>query len=100
MHQLNYYNRREIPAYVRMKVLFRAKGHCEDCGKKNSYLELHHLTYDRPVQCKRDIGEPIFGYETENELEALCRTCHYQRHILPNGVFEADIDEVNSWRGW
>ncbi len=93
-----FHREKQIPQDVRNKVLQRSKGCCEDCGLKTSTLELHHLTYQRNVRCKGDMGASIFGYEETNDLVALCRECHYNRHKLPCGDFEKDIDEVNSQR--
>jgi hypothetical protein len=81
----------DIPRAVRMAVLARAKGRCEECAEKSA-LEMHHLTYDySPL-------ELIFGRETPNDLRALCRGCHHQAHIDPAGDFWVDPQEMkNHW---
>lgn len=81
-----YPNRKPIPAAVRAEVYERAAGRCEDCGCVGR-LELHHLTYTI------DFPGDIFGYESAEDLAALCRECHKERHMLW-GVFYADIDEL------
>jgi hypothetical protein len=53
-------------------------------------LELHHLKYwagrpDKPFS--------IFGRETADDLEALCRDCHLHRHAGPDKSFYADPEE-------
>ena len=70
-----------IPHETRLAVLERAKGVCEDCSTDHS-LELHHLHY-------RTVGE-----EEPDDLLALCRDCHHQRHRLVCGDFCADPEEV------
>lgn len=84
--------RKPIPYEVRRKVLIRSKGCCEECSHP-AKLELHHLTYIRDFY---DGPEDIFGYETEDDLVALCRDCHYQRHLDPCGDFVGDIDELTA----
>jgi 5-methylcytosine-specific restriction endonuclease McrA len=91
--------REPIPIHVRHAVLARASRQCEICGEAKP-LELHHLTYVR--QCSGDGPDLIFGHETESDLQALCRECHYSCHMAPWGEFIADIDELNSvsWECW
>jgi hypothetical protein len=47
---------------------FRGKK-CEKCGKK-TYLNVHHVTYDR------------LYHELPNDLIILCRECHKKEHNL------------------
>lgn len=82
---------RPIPEAVRCAVFRRARGCCEGCGCEAA-LDLHHLTY------RREGREPIFGYETECDLRALCRECHHKAHLTADGNFVGDIDELNEGR--
>ena len=50
--------------YYRPRILKRAGGFCEACGKKTRCLEVHHLTYKR------------LGRERDEDLQAVCRPCH------------------------
>ena len=86
--------RQPIPFDVRLDVLQRAAGCCEDCGEPLP-LELHHTTYDlyAVTNYHRHVGELIFGRETPDVLLALCRKCHLARHIAINGEFFADPEE-------
>lgn len=70
-----------IPYETRVAVLIRANGSCEDC-LADYPLELHHLHY-------RTVGE-----EEPDDLLALCRDCHHQRHRLISGQFSTDPEEV------
>jgi 5-methylcytosine-specific restriction endonuclease McrA len=85
-----------IPVGVREAVLRRAKGHCEECGGV-APLELHHLTYlsQQPADQYKfpKYARPIFGLERPEDLQALCRDCHYARLIGPDGEFYADPEE-------
>jgi 5-methylcytosine-specific restriction endonuclease McrA len=87
-----FYVRKPIPSDVKQKVLLRCMNCCEDCGTKTR-LEMHHLTYIRNFY---DYPDDVFGYETEDDLAALCRDCHFQRHFNPRGDFVGDIDELNA----
>jgi hypothetical protein len=88
------HSRAPIPSIVRWKVTLRAKGRCEDCGQRRP-LELHHRTY-WTKNVHSSWREPIFGYEKESDLAALCRDCHYGRHIdNPDGVFWSDPEEMH-----
>jgi 5-methylcytosine-specific restriction endonuclease McrA len=87
--------RRDIPSPVRWAVQWRCRGFCEDCGARRR-LELHHVTYrrhDRGYRPDKD-DDRIFGYETPEDLVALCRECHHARHVYM-GYFWADIDELS-----
>jgi 5-methylcytosine-specific restriction endonuclease McrA len=87
-------DRKPIPAAVRAAVLQRANHCCEECGA--CPVELHHLTYDYwPGGVVRpDKGPlPIFGLETPDDLIALCRDCHEDKHIGPDGQFYVDPEE-------
>lgn len=78
-----------IPTAVRQAVLKRANGCCEECQTPVamfSKLELHHLHYDTE------------GHEREDDLRALCRSCHREAHVDDAGVFWADPQErENFW---
>lgn len=52
---------------TRARIIARAGGKCEACGKAGP-LEVHHLTYER-----------LFN-ENDNDLLALCGKCHGLRH--------------------
>jgi 5-methylcytosine-specific restriction endonuclease McrA len=52
---------------MRQKILVRSRGFCEDCGARTS-LDVHHKTYKRR------------GRERPEDLVALCRNCHHERH--------------------
>jgi 5-methylcytosine-specific restriction endonuclease McrA len=90
-----------IPPEVRAAVLDRAHGGCENCGSRVP-LELHHLDYNLPGPydewCPE--GPPIFGYETPDDLLALCRECHRDKHIGPFGNFYADPNEAENERSY
>ena len=92
--------RRPIPAATRRAVLERAHNECEDCYG-DMPLELHHLHYNTQ------------GEETPDDLVALCRSCHDDRHHDMFGEFWADpvamrhqwgsdppydIDDIPGWR--
>lgn len=50
---------------MRSRILARAKGCCERCGKPAiEPLEVHHLHYD------------TLGCERKEDLQALCPDCH------------------------
>lgn len=51
----------------RQPALERAAGLCEDCGARTD-LDVHHRTYARK------------GQERAEDLVALCRRCHKERH--------------------
>lgn len=46
------------------RICRRAMGRCERCRKKSRHLETHHWTYER------------FWRELDEDLQALCRSCH------------------------
>jgi 5-methylcytosine-specific restriction endonuclease McrA len=75
---------RAVPGETRRAVLARARGRCEDCGRALP-LELHHNHY-------RSVGE-----EEPDDLSALCRDCHKQRHIDPCGGWWNDPEEKESY---
>jgi len=89
--------RRPIPGYIRSAVLERAEHCCEDCGA-GVRLEMHHLTYIRTPFYKYE--ESIFGYERPEDLAALCRSCHLQRHLDENGEFWADPEALAEERSY
>ena len=81
----------DIPADVRQSVMIRAKGHCEDCGERLP-LELHHLRYSNTWDKKS-----IRGRELPDDLAALCRDCHHERHLDPNREFWRDPEEMEEF---
>jgi len=50
----------------REAIFEKSNGECERCGAPAEHV--HHLTYDR------------LGNEDEEDLEALCRPCHWKEH--------------------
>ena len=69
---------------TRQSVLERAGGVCECCMQRIDTLELHHIHYEVNVHGK---FYSVKGRETPDDLEALCRDCHYARHRDINGDF-------------
>ena len=91
-------NKPHIPSKVRTAVIQRAGKKCENCGINKVKLELHHLTYYRQVD---GAPLPIYGYETPNDLLALCRNCHHSKHRDINGDFWRDPEEMeNYWESY
>tara|TARA_R100000664_G_scaffold29627_1_gene41608 strand:+ start:600 stop:857 length:258 start_codon:yes stop_codon:yes gene_type:complete len=74
--------------------MHRAGKKCENCGTNNAKLELHHLTYYRQLD---GAPLPIYGYETPNDLLALCRDCHNSKHCDENGDFWRDPEEMENY---
>jgi 5-methylcytosine-specific restriction endonuclease McrA len=60
----------QSPAWraLRSRVLARAGGRCEGCGRFASALAAHHLTYAR------------LGRERLSDLVGLCQPCHDRAH--------------------
>jgi hypothetical protein len=87
-----------ISSDVRRGVIRLAKGCCEDCVSRGP-LELHHPNYTHPGWHPglSWTEESIFGYETPNDLVALCGECHPGRHIDVNGDFWADPMEMENY---
>ena len=54
---------------LRLACLMRDGYQCQNCGKKNTRLEAHHIIY-------REHG----GKDTLENLLCLCETCHHQVH--------------------
>ena len=84
------------PEYQQLRRrVFKAQNHrCADCGEKLP-LELHHLSYQFGGQHYRpDKSGTPWGMETLGDVVGLCRECHKQRHIGPDGEFYADPDEL------
>jgi hypothetical protein len=66
----------------------RARGRCEDCHA-TAPLDLHHPNHD------------TLGNETDADLVAYCRECHYDHHRDPNGDYWYDEDEKTAvWWWW
>jgi hypothetical protein len=90
--------REPVPKHVRAAVYNRCRDNdgslcCEDCGI-HCHPELHHLRY------WTDDDEPIHGLETTGDLAALCRECHLERHLDPNGNFWRDPQELAECWGY
>ena len=70
-------------AWVRQQALWRAAGHCGDCGQPapfvtaqgRPFLEVHHIL---------PLGRG--GPDTPGNVIALCPNCHRQRHHGPGGL--------------
>lgn len=75
--------RKPIPKKTRAAVYARCKHCCEDCGLFGP-LELHHLRYWEDLRAHPKYMVSILGKETPEDLLALCRQCHYGRHIHPH----------------
>src|SRR5271166_365376 len=86
---LRSYSRIPEPWLVVHAVHQRASDRCEDCGEDSGKLALHHFTH-RTID-----DEPIFGRETPDDLQLLCRPCHKEKHLDPDGYFQPD-PELNS----
>lgn len=69
LRKLPYETYLETPHWRKLaaRVKARANGRCEHCSEL-SRLDAHHKTYER------------LGQELMEDLEALCRSCHAQRH--------------------
>ena len=63
----------QAPEWIARAKRIRARdGHtCQDCGRSDVPLDVHHLTYERR------------GHELDEDLITLCRTCHDARHGKP-----------------
>jgi 5-methylcytosine-specific restriction endonuclease McrA len=79
-----------VPLHTQQAVKTRAAGCCEVCGARcaiGQRLELHHTHYENE------------GYERPEDLLALCRRCHRQKHVDENGEFWPDPQEMQDhWR--
>lgn len=84
--------RRPVPLPVRAALARRSRGHCETCGEKRE-LEIHHLRLFVPMD-EANGGGPIFGLETERDVELLCSDCHRAAHLDPNGEYWEDPEEM------
>lgn len=69
----------------RLEILKRSDFSCEICGDEGSTLHVHHRRYVK--------GRMVWEYADE-ELTALCETCHKDQHVyrelLDKILFEAD----------
>ena len=54
---------------VRANKLAEVGYYCEQCGQRDSILDVHHLDYER------------LGFELSSDLEVLCRECHQLQHL-------------------
>ncbi|HZR44353.1 MAG TPA: RNA-guided endonuclease IscB [Ktedonobacteraceae bacterium] len=66
---------------LRLACLMRDGYQCQNCGKKNTRLEAHHIIY-------REHG----GKDTLENLLCLCETCHHQVH---NGKVTLKVQGVS-----
>ena len=72
----------------RQVALDRARGFCEDCGARENF-EVHHRTYKRK------------GNERPNDLVAVCRRCHEERHRgKRTGLDVVVLCLLRRWRIW
>ena len=71
----------------RKVALDRAGGFCEDCGARGN-LDVHHRTYVRK------------GAERPEDLVALCRECHDERHRGKRNVIDWIVALLRRWRIW
>jgi hypothetical protein len=68
---------------VRARIMKRARGKCEKCGKRPP-IQVHHKAYAR------------LGHERDDDLIAVCGPCHQSEHpdkpflLSPSFVGEAD----------
>lgn len=69
----------------RQVALDRSRGFCEDCGARRP-LDVHHRTYKR------------IGNERPEDLVAVCRRCHKERHRGKRGLL--DILALTLLRRW
>ena len=73
----------------RQPALDRARGFCEDCGRRTN-LEVHHRTYKR------------LGAERAEDLVAVCESCHDARHrgrrTTPDWIALALLRRWRIWR--
>jgi dissimilatory sulfite reductase (desulfoviridin) alpha/beta subunit len=95
-----------INPHARRQVKIRAKGCCEDCGRRVS-LDMHHIRRYRHLHpsaepctsyCHKVGDIPIAGIEEPDDWAALCRECHYTRHRDRLGEYWWDEEEMrNEW---
>lgn len=102
-HPASAHHDRRIPLDTVRAVWQRDNGRCQDCGQ-HRHLEAHHLTYRfQPYGGYKapKYEKPIYGHETPDDLDLLCRSCHHRRHIDPGGEYWADPEEMaNYWAPW
>ncbi len=55
---------------IREKILKRENYTCQKCRTKGGVLHVHHNTYEHR------------GYEYDEDLQVLCRTCHQEYHRI------------------
>lgn len=60
--------RREFTVRVKVAILKRAGGHCEECGAPSVKLEIHHVRMD--ALKVEDVAL------TDLDGQALCKACH------------------------
>jgi 5-methylcytosine-specific restriction endonuclease McrA len=72
--------RQEFPKSVKSKAAERAKGHCEQCGKKLRVGEFH---YDHRV------ADGLGGTPTLDNCMVLCLPCHKDKtHLHDNPIMQ------------
>lgn len=77
----------QSPAWqrVRARVLDRAKGRCETCGKPAT--QVHHLTYER------------LGHEYMSDLLAVCEPCHLKHDAAYRTARERErMERRQAWQ--
>jgi 5-methylcytosine-specific restriction endonuclease McrA len=72
----------------RQAIVERSRGFCEDCGSREN-LDVHHITYKRR------------GAERAEDLVALCRHCHKERHHGKRTTLDViALMILRRWRIW
>lgn len=73
--EIQFQYRIPIPKDTLKKIFWRSGGACESCNTALA-KEMHHLTYLLPSK-----DGYIFGYETPDNLQHLCKECHKKEHM-------------------
>jgi hypothetical protein len=68
---------------IRLRKLVSVKHRCEQPGCKRSATVCHHKHYD------------TFGFEENDDLEALCSRHHWARHSNGQGPRRAELTEIH-----
>lgn len=87
LHGSRYQDPTRLDENLRIACLMRDGYVCQQCGKKNSRLEAHHLIF-------REHG----GKDTLANLLTLCEACHHKLHegkiSLKNGGVSGHLDQI------
>lgn len=75
----SYWDMLRHPAWqeMRLRVMDRAGFRCEECGDKDTTLNVHHSYYTK--------GAKPWEYPAES-LKCLCEKCHERRHAILAGL--------------